>query len=169
MLYLEMAKKITYLFLALLVPGLVFVFLKFAGSNRFDIPVYPQEGLPLKSACGEVKGPYQVPDSAWQALTVAAVTKATVAQFPAEGLNAAAVANAVKEEIGNDVTFIPMADMISDSASLARWKSCVFLLEGPRQAVLIDSQRRIRGFYDLRNRDEVDRLRVELKILLEKY
>jgi hypothetical protein len=45
----------------------------------------------------------------------------------------------------------------------------VFLLEGPRQAVLIDSQRRIRGFYDLRNRDEVDRLRVELKILLEKY
>lgn len=164
-----MAKKITYLFLALLVPGLIFVFLKFAGSNRFDIPVYPQDGLPLQSACGEVKGPYQLPDSAWQALTVNAATTAIVVQFPVEGLNGGAVASAVKEEIGNDVSFIPMADMVSDSASLARWKSCVFLLEGPRQAALIDLQRRIRGFYDLRNRDEVDRLRVELKILLEKY
>lgn len=165
-----MAKKFTYLFLALLVPGLIFVFLKFAGSNRFDIPVYPLEGTPLHSACvGDIRGPYQVPDSAWQTLTATAAATAMVVQFPAEGLNGAAVANAVKEEIGNEVSFIPMIEMTSDSATLARWKSCVFLLEGPRQAVLIDSQRRIRGFYDLRNRDEVDRLRVELKILLEKY
>lgn len=164
-----MAKKITYLFLALLVPGLIFVFLKFAGSNRFDIPVYPQEGTPLHSACaGEVRGPYQVPDSAWQVLNVSA-TAAMVVHFPTEGLNGAAVANAVKEEIGNDVSFIAMEEVTPDSASLARWKSCVFLLQSPRQAALVDSQRRIRGFYDLRNRDEVDRLRVELKILLEKY
>jgi hypothetical protein len=165
-----MAKKITYLFLALLVPGLIFVFLKFAGSNRFDIPVYPQEGLPLHSACtGEVRGRYQVPDSVWQALSVAVTSTAIVVHFPAEGLNGTAVANAVKEEIGGDVSFVAMAEITSDSVTLARWKSCVFLLEGPRQAALIDGERRIRGFYDLRNRDEVDRLRVELKILLEKY
>jgi hypothetical protein len=169
MLSLPMAKKFTYLFLALLVPGLIFVFLKFAGSNKFDIPVYPQEGIPLRSACtGEVTGFYQLPDSAWQALGGDS-SGAYVVQFPAAGLNAREVAVAVGEEIGEGVTFVSMEGKVTDSTALARWKSCVFFLETPWQSALIDGKRRIRGFYDLRNRDEVDRLRVELKILLEKY
>lgn len=165
-----MAKKFTYLFLALLVPGLIFVFLKFAGSNKFDIPVYPQEGTSLRSACAaEVTGSYQLPDSAWQALGGDSSPGAYVVQFPAEGLNAREVAVAVGEEIGEGVTFVSMEGKVTDSTALARWKSCVFFLETPWQTALIDDNRRIRGFYDLRNRDEVDRLRVELKILLEKY
>lgn len=165
-----MAKKFTYLFLALLVPGLIFVFLKFAGSNRFDVPVYPLEGTPLRSACtGEVTAPYQLPDSVWTFLSEAASASARVALFPAPSLDAAAVTAAVKEEIGDGVAFVDMASLSGDSITLARWKSCSFLLEGPRQAVLVDNERRLRGFYDLRHRDEVDRLRVELKILLEQY
>ncbi|MBL7850754.1 MAG: hypothetical protein JNN04_07625 [Cyclobacteriaceae bacterium] len=164
-----MAKKFTYLFLALLVPGLIFVFLKFAGSNRFDVPVYPQEGIPLHSACvGEVTGDYRIPDSAWQVVS-SGTSGAMVIQFPEQHLNGAEVAQAVKEEIGEGVSFFSMETLSLDSTALATWKSCVFLLEPPRQAVLVDSQRRIRGFYDLGHRDEVDRLRLELKILLEKY
>jgi len=34
---------------------------------------------------------------------------------------------------------------------------------------LLDDQRRIRGYYDPQSREEVDRLIVELKILLKKY
>jgi hypothetical protein len=56
-----------------------------------------------------------------------------------------------------------------DSATCGRWKKCVFLVNEPWQAVLLDQDKRIRGYYDLRNRDEEDRLRVELKILLKKY
>lgn len=165
-----MAKKFTYLFLALLVPGLIFVFLKFAGSNRFDVPVYPLEGTPLRSACaGEVTAPYQLPDSVWQYLSGRSSASASVVLFPAYLLDADAVTSAVMKEIGDGVAFIDMADLSADSLTLERWKSCVFLLESPRQAVLIDTERRLRGFYDLRHRDEVDRLRVELKILLEKY
>ena len=165
-----MAKKFSYLFLALLVPGLIFVFLKFAGSNRFDIPVYPQEGMPLHSACaGEIQRPYYLPDSAWEALGSSTQTRAIVVQFPTEGFDAAEVDQAVREEIGENVSFVSMDQFAADSALLIRWKSCVYLVEPPRQTVLVDNQRRIRGFYDLRSRDEIDRLRVELKILLEKY
>jgi len=34
---------------------------------------------------------------------------------------------------------------------------------------LIDDQKRIRGYYKIGFRDEMDRLEVELKILLKKY
>lgn len=48
-------------------------------------------------------------------------------------------------------------------------KKCYYLANDPYNAVLIDSTGAIRGYYDVRLRDEEDRLRVELKILLKQY
>jgi hypothetical protein len=47
--------------------------------------------------------------------------------------------------------------------------TCDLLLQKPWTTVLLDDQRRIRGYYDPTSREEVDRLIVELKILLKKY
>ena len=47
--------------------------------------------------------------------------------------------------------------------------TCDLLLQKPWTTVLLDDQRRIRGYYDPNAREEVDRLIVELKILLKKY
>ena len=47
--------------------------------------------------------------------------------------------------------------------------ACDLLLQKPWTAVVIDDQRRIRGYYDPKTREEVDRLFVELNILLKKY
>ncbi|MBY0433089.1 MAG: hypothetical protein K2U26_03165, partial [Cyclobacteriaceae bacterium] len=56
-------KKLLYLFLALALPGLIFVFLKMAGRNEFNIPVYYETGV-TDSPCGiTYPSPYSVPDS----------------------------------------------------------------------------------------------------------
>ena len=60
-----MTKKIVYLFLALLLPGLIFLFLKKFGKNEFALPTYYQHGVDsLNMLCGTVYSqPYQLPDS----------------------------------------------------------------------------------------------------------
>lgn len=160
-------KKFLYLFLALLVPGALFVFLKYGASNKFDIPVLPSTDSPLHSDCqGKIQGSYIIPDSVWSWIPEKH-KPAHVIVFGVPGLNPAAVAAAVSDEIGNNVVFTMGETLSADSTTQARWKSCVFLLSSPKQSVLVDTLGQIRGHYDLRGLEEVDRLRVELKILLE--
>ena len=49
---------------------------------------------------------------------------------------------------------------------LKRIKNCALFLKAPWQAVLLDKERRIRGYYAFTNLDETDRLKVEIEILL---
>ncbi len=162
-------KKLVYLFLALLLPSLVFVFLKYAGSNRFDIPIYYEDGLknsPRECPSPE-PGPYRLPDSVWQRLD-GTITMANVVIFSTEAIDGREVADAIREEIGiSKVTFIEEASLSPDSLIRSRWKRCTFSVESPWQTVLFDSSGRIRGYYDLRSREEIDRLRVELKVLVQ--
>ncbi len=162
-------KKVLYLLLALAVPGLTFVFLKYGASNRFDIPVYPLANAPLYSECtGEVSGPYTVPDSVWQALQRMNEVSHLVV-FDDNDLNAARIEAEIGEELGNVVSVRSGSELASDSLLLLRLRSCVFLLRPPHQSVLIDMRRQIRGQYDLRTRNEIDRMRVEIKILTGSY
>jgi hypothetical protein len=47
--------------------------------------------------------------------------------------------------------------------------SCVLLVKKPWTTVLIDEQKRIRGYYTPNTLEEGDRLIVEMKILLKRY
>ncbi len=47
-------------------------------------------------------------------------------------------------------------------------KKCLLFLKDPYHVVLMDDQKRIRGYY-AHSREELDRLDVELKILFNKY
>ena len=90
--------------------------------------------------------------------------------FPEVGLTFEKLSKGIEEEFGvGNVWFKEASTLTPDPADLDDWRKCIFLLNQPNQTVLMDKERRIRGFYDLRLRDEVDRLRVELKILLKKY
>ena len=165
-------KKRSYLFLALLLPGLIFVFLKYAGSNQFDIPVYYEKGVKNTPADCAVSGdlPYTLPDSLWHAWGIKR-KGANVITFSAAGLDhAARITGAISKELAADeLQFLEASSVSMDSVSVQRWRDCVFFLQNPWQTVLFDNAGRIRGYYDLRSRDEVDRLRVELKILLNHY
>jgi hypothetical protein len=160
-------KKILYLSLALLLPALVFVFLKYAGSNRFDIPIYYEDGIPGSLPCvQESEVPYQLPDSISKFISVGKYGYVFI--FPEAGVAPTVIVALLVKEIGQGFAVVD-ATTLGDSTLQSRWHDCVFLVPAPSQAVLVDGQRRIRGYYDLRKRDEMDRLRVELKILLEKY
>jgi hypothetical protein len=72
----------------------------------------------------------------------------------------------LEEGIGNEIQSLFLkgqADYLNELLS------CALLLKSPWKVVLIDDQRRIRGYYDPEDRDEMDRLIVELKILLKQY
>jgi hypothetical protein len=43
------------------------------------------------------------------------------------------------------------------------------MVHAPRNVVLVDSKKKIRGYYTIGSREEADRLILEMEILLKKY
>ncbi len=164
-------KKLLYLFLALLLPGLIFVFLKYSGKNEFTIPVYFEEGVKAPSTdCGlTYSRPYRLPDSVWH-FAKRDRPIANVLVFSEHGLDFGKLKSAIDDEFGAGAVSLEDAHMwAKDSLAYEKWKKCIFLIADPGQTVLFDNEGKIRGYYDPRLREEQDRLRVELKILLKKY
>jgi hypothetical protein len=160
-------KKKIYLFLALLLPALLFVFLKYAGRNEFNIPVYHESGVKNPTGClATYPSPYVVPDSVWGSNRKVVI----LTIFPKSGLDIHKLKSRIEDEFGlQDITIIEPCVEARDSARCAWLRKCVLLVNDPWETVLIDKEGRIRGYYDLLSREDEDRLRVELKILLKKY
>jgi len=162
-----MNKKIVYLLLALVLPVLVFVFLRNFGKNQFDIPIYYQEGVTyISSDCSVTsQGQYLLSDTSLQAIgwrhhNLLLVTDASEVERRE-------LARACEGSDSSEVQIIDMNVVVADR--LAEWKRCSLFIRDPFKVVLIDDQKRIRGYYALNSREEIDRLEVELKILLKKY
>ena len=157
-------KKII-LIIALLSPIGVFVFLRFFGKNEFTIPVYYETGIEeIPTTCNRnYKLPYQVSDTllrnfGWsgQPVLIVADTSSLVQTSIAR----------LDEELSAEIQTIFLSgerDYLDDI-----WM-CDFLLKKPWTTILLDDQRRIRGYYDPKSREELDRLIVELQILLKHY
>jgi hypothetical protein len=56
-----------------------------------------------------------------------------------------------------------------EDGAITKLHNCIFLMESQHDAVIVDKGNRIRGQYAMSNREEADRLIMELKILLKKY
>jgi hypothetical protein len=159
-----MKRKNIYLSLALVLPVLVFVFLKFFGRNQFEIPVYHVDKLEIPNGCDiKYDVPYLVADSTL-------VSLGSNARRPSLILfNAISSENSVRlaEEMNpNKLQVVSLDDSVKSNE---QFLSCVFLLPDKFNAVLVDVQRRIRGYYQIESREEMDRLLVELKILFNEY
>ena len=165
-----MNKKLIYLFLALILPGLIFVFLKRFGKNEFAIPLYYQQGVDsLNALCGtNYQQPYHVPDSVLRKTGL-------LAGRPSLFLFSNQIRDnpEFKRISGNfEAEEFQVAEVDSiklGAVTFKRWCSCVFMVKAPWNVVLMDSQKRIRGYYALGSREEVDRLIMEMQILLKKY
>ena len=154
-----MNKKIIYLSLALLLPAIIFVFLKYFGKNEFDIPVYSKHGV-FEISNSKESLQYFVPDSVlmkwkWSG-SPALISSATENE-----------AEVLKQLIADTKLIGIQLITLGKDDEIAK-KDILFVKE-PWNAVLVDGQKRIRGYYKLSNRDEMDRLEVELKILLKDY
>ncbi|HTH54820.1 MAG TPA: hypothetical protein VL728_02160 [Cyclobacteriaceae bacterium] len=156
-----MSKKIVYLFLALLLPALIFVFLKYFGKNEFDIPILYPDGVPeIASECRPASaGQYFVPDSVLAKRNWNGASVLFICAGEKEGIDLRQRLAEAKFEV----------QIIEFDRSETKLKNCALVMNDPWDAVLIDDQRRIRDYYKLGHRDEMDRLEVELKILLKKY
>lgn len=157
-----MPKKLVFLFLALLLPGIIFLFLRKFGKNEFNIPVYYQAGVEDAGPCGSYPVPYTVPDSIMRSIQTENKPVLVVVDTSAEVKRNL---NRLNTELGEIFTVFWL-DSVPDKV---QWQTCVFILHSPWTAVLVDTQSQIRGYYAPSTREETDRLLLEMRILLKQY
>lgn len=159
-------KKLLLLFLALLLPVVVFLFLKGFGSNQFDVPPLFQEVVeqPVDCDSTEYVLPYKISDAVLSVISWSkkdSLTLVIYAPSSNDGKISTQVDRIRTEFARNKLNLIANTNQT--------YRNCAFLLKASDNAVLIDSQKRIRGQYNLNDLDEADRLIMEIKILLKLY
>lgn len=189
-----MGKKAIFLFLLIALPILVFLFLKTFGDNQYTIPVYYEEGLgdSLATPCLERKSEQYVVQSLDLPKGSIHIVQLESQEGPVLKTRLEELERV--QDVFYDVpqikltTFINSASLNSQDIddyngrinfyasfwgvkSLAPedWialKTCVLAMkEIDNRVVLIDRMGRIRGYYNIFERDETDRLIAELRIL----
>ena len=159
-------KKIIFLFLALLFPACIFVFLKLFGKNEFAVPALYTDVYPdgVESCSVEITLPYIIPDSVRSELSLENNSLTLIHVGDISG-NSNQQLDRVKNKFGNEVKL----QNLSTSDKSLKLKRCVFFLKDPNDLVLIDPKGVIRGQYISNDREDIDRLLVELAILFKKY
>lgn len=161
-------KKVIFLILALLLPVTIFIFLKLFGRNEFQVQVLHQQTVPPAAAdCNfDYNVPYQIADSVMNAFNRNERDSLYVFSFDERDAEAM---QRVTAEFGDDPIQVIGPEEVEAGFDPAFLRRCVLLLQGDTAVALVDHQRRIRGYYDAKDREEVDRLIVEIKIILKQY
>lgn len=150
-------KKSIFLFLALILPVAIFFFLKFFGKNKFDLPVLMQSAVEWPKDCLQ-------PDSfPFHARSEYFNTRKPVILI-LDTLTAEA-----QQRLPLEIDTIFTEIQIITSANV--YDGFPHCLSGDQNygAILMDTVGQIRGIYKKLDRDETDRLILEVKILTEKY
>jgi hypothetical protein len=186
-------KKSLLLFAALLLPVLIYLFLKSFGKNEFEVPVLYADTIHTSVPCygQSYQLPYQVSDSVLRTFQWDSTSLFTVLVFENDSKDdqheRAIQINRVITEFKNEPVGIihvlgTQTNVVSGSSdkviqrvlmtdtSFQKIRNCVFLLNTGQDAVVIDKDRRIRGQYTLTKREDADRMIMEeLNILLKRY
>ena len=178
--------KTTILFTALLLPVCIFVFLKFFGSNQFDIPVYYSSSDEIADVpCERVIVPYIFDISKLKDFknvsenTIISNKITVIANLSKNSRDISYYFARLTERLGDDYQLIVFDDTLDNRLAENRgivhlkvnenfesfWK-CGLLNIDLYQWVLLDDEYRIRGYYEISEK-EIDRLIVEVKILQE--
>jgi protein SCO1 len=171
--------KIFFLVMALVVPSLIYIFLRGFGDNKFEIPVYYQNGIAITGCDTQNKTTHLVEFENYK------LTGPQLFYFP-QWVNDDEFfrqCNRIKAKHPK-VTFTAIADssnyqifenvlLVSDEQHLFEIANCSLVLgQGQsiseplyNQLVLVDEQKRIRGYFSGHKLEEMDRLDMELDIL----
>lgn len=175
--------KLVILFLALLLPVVIFIFLKSFGKNEFAVAPLFQDSVSVVERCTthSYAAPYHIPDSVASKL-LDSQDSVTLVVFDDSLVNnnkmiLAQIGRLHTESSLQQLWYVTQASMEDakvktlklDDAERVALKDCIFLLKSRDNAVLLDARRRIIGQYNLLDLDEADRLIMELKIVLKQY
>ena len=169
--------KLIGLFLILALPVFLFLFLKFFGRNEYTIETFYESGVPTDTlGCEfEPEAPYRVK------LSQQVNGIALILLDGGEKLMATSDRNNIIRRIQQNAPGgvnlfiyynkdlgapIPLEGVFYIPKSEDSWGTlrCLFVTSEDNQLILLDDQRKIRGYYGL-ELEEVDRLLVELEIL----
>lgn len=192
--------KWIFLFFILVLPVCIYLFLKSFGDNKFDVPVFYEEGIanPVSSCVDDRSGPFEVPalikyDSAFQidisGLTILDIGTSSCDSCQQkinnllsvwdkyknlkdfnmysviEGENRGSYANPdVHWNLYNSSTN-QLTEMANCGLNLDLIHSDGKKINKNGVVVLVDGKRRIRGYYNVFDRKETDRLAIELAII----
>ncbi|HEY9006492.1 MAG TPA: hypothetical protein VIM75_10170 [Ohtaekwangia sp.] len=158
--------KAILLFLAFLLPILIFLFLKYFGKNEFAVaPLFVTEMPEMQSGCGPVTLPYHVQDSVLAALPWKQDSLILIV-FGQPDKEATTQLKRIAEEVEGGIQQKIITEAEPNFVSL---KKCTFLLQEPFDLVLVDKKGTIRGQYIASDREDIDRLLTEAAIILKKY
>jgi len=161
-------KKLVFLLGALILPVAIFIFLKIFGRNEFRVPALHEAGMIEAPAnCNfHYSVPYRVADSVMVNLGLNRKDSLYVL-YADPGLKTAMKRISVEFD-GDPLSVISLSDL-KDKMDLRILKECVLLMKPPSSVTLLDHHHRIRGYYEGTDRDEIDRLMVEIQIILNQY
>jgi hypothetical protein len=161
-------KKIVFLILALLLPVTIFVFLKLFGRNEFQVPVLHENNIPhTADHCNFTYSiPYRVADSVISALDPEKNDSVYVFNFDSQIEDAM---QRLSVEFRDDPVKIVNSADLPPKFEPRLLRGCILLMHPDTAVAIVDSKNRIRGYYDANDRDEVDRMIVEIKIILKQY
>lgn len=156
--------KIFVITVVLLLPVLVFLFLKQFGSNEFTLPVYYASGNPLEE-CRDTDAPHKVSNEFFFTYNlnrplIAGVQVRENNEYQYDLLN-------VLEKYPSVQTFaISPNDLQTINCELIIGEDHYINEPIINKYVLIDSDGQIRGYFQLDDLDEIQKLDMELDILL---
>ena len=172
-------RKGLLLILALLLPAMIFTFLHFFGSNKFEVPIYHQTTISDKPENCDIN--YELPYSINE--TIININGESVVFFSStldqDEVNSYWFQlHRIRNELKHQLPVIPVSTpddskwsdqlVVLDKYIYEREKRCVWLSENYR-LVLLDGNKQIRGYYKDGSLKEVDRLIMEAKILFNEY
>jgi len=174
--------KFTILLVVLAIPAVVYLFLKSFGVNEYNIPIFYENGIPF-SSCQDDSKPHRVhiPQSFYNG-----DSSGVVLYFPdLQNKEATMQIDRVKGTFKN-VCFLEMSipDSISENTIFNQWLTRSKFLDfincelgigqdtlvskvPMNEIMLIDREGRIRGYYETDDFEEMDRLIIEIEILIK--
>lgn len=164
-----MGRKIFYLAAALALPVAIFLFLKFFGKNEFAVEPLYQTSVPSAGCDYAYQVPYVVPDSIRAMLSPGAMLGVVVFQDGEKSSTADRLIKRLEALFpGDPVSYHKVGENVSTDG-FTTLRECVFFLADNASVTIVDRDGRIRGQYEGASMEDVDRMIVEMKIMLRKF
>lgn len=175
--------KVFFLVVALIVPSLIYMFLKGFGDNKFEIPIFYKDGITIEG-CDIQKSSTHLVD--FEAYTLQGEQLFYFPKWVNDNefyrqcdrikskhpyLVFTAIADSSNYKIIGNILLVSDEQHLFDVAncSLVLGQDTAILEPIYNRLVLVDRKKRVRGYYNGNELEEMDRLDVELDILKREF